>query len=480
MKKIKRKLSLLLAVVLLLTLLAGMAEAAGTVAYGAGTISASVLNIRKGPGTTYAVQGTVSKGKTVVVLEKSGSDWYKINYDGKVGYVSAQYVKSVSVTASFVGTGKVNDSDVRYRKSAGTSGAVIGSIPKGTSVKLTGIDNGWYQLSYNGKTGYMRSDYIDVISVNGEATEKAKESDTPKEDAIAAIVTADYVNFRTNPSTDSSIIRTLNKNAEITILSKSGNWYKIIYNGVIGYMSSSYVAETSAEKKTEPQETKTEQKTEVKAEVKKEEEKKEEKVYTGSVTEMSEEAVVSGKCVNFRKGPDTTYASILCLNKGTKVQVTGKVDGWYQVKYNGSTGFMSASYVTLSKDIVEKSLGEEIAEYTRQFKGYKYVYGGATPSGGFDCSGLVYYVYGQFGYSIPHGATSQYKAISTYVNKSDLQPGDLVFFSNNGFKSITHVGLYLGNGEFIHASGTNVGVIISDINSSWYSAQYYGAKRVIS
>ena len=80
---------------------------------------------------------------------------------------------------------------------------------------------------------------------------------------------------------------------------------------------------------------------------------------------------------------------------------------------------------------------------------------------------------------MPHGATSQYNKLSQYVEKKDLQPGDLVFFSNNGFASITHVGIYLGNNKFIHAAGTSIGVIISDLSSSYYTSVYYGAKRVV-
>jgi hypothetical protein len=207
---------------------------------------------------------------------------------------------------------------------------------------------------------------------------------------------------------------------------------------------------------------------------------------------MNEKGKVTGNYVNFRSGPSTNYKVIATLKKGTKVDIVGKTSGWYKISYGGSTGYMSSTYVAVDDGTAAEdpepvlasvaptnSKGAEIAEYTKQFAGYRYVYGGASPSGGFDCSGLVYYVYGKFGYSLPHGATSQYNKLSQYVEKKDLQPGDLVFFSNNGFASITHVGIYLGNNKFIHAAGTSIGVIISDLSSSYYTSVYYGAKRVV-
>ena len=207
---------------------------------------------------------------------------------------------------------------------------------------------------------------------------------------------------------------------------------------------------------------------------------------------MNEKGKITGSYVNFRTGPSTNYKVIATLKKGTAVDIVGKASGWYKISYNGSTGYMSSSYVAVDDGTAQEepeqvlasvaptnSKGEEIAEYSKQFVGYRYVYGGASPSGGFDCSGLVYYVYGKFGYSLPHGATSQYNKLSTTVQKKDLQPGDLVFFSNNGFASITHVGIYLGNNKFIHAAGTNTGVIISDLSSAYYTSVFYGAKRVV-
>ena len=128
--------------------------------------------------------------------------------------------------------------------------------------------------------------------------------------------------------------------------------------------------------------------------------------------------------------------------------------------------------------------GEEIARYACQFEGYDYVYGEETPARGFDCSGLVYYVYKTvYGYSMHRTASTQYRYDGDYVTKSNLQPGDLVFFSSDG-SGVTHVGIYVGWGKygedtFIHASTSTTGVIYSDLGSSYYTRVYYGAKRIV-
>ena len=122
-----------------------------------------------------------------------------------------------------------------------------------------------------------------------------------------------------------------------------------------------------------------------------------------------------------------------------------------------------------------------VVDFALQFKGYPYVYGGKSPESGFDCSGFVYYVYKQFGYTIYPGADNQWYSLSdTVIPRDQLRPGDLVFFSSNGAPSgITHVGLYIGDGKMIHASTPSTGVIITDLSEPYYVRRYLGGKRVI-
>jgi cell wall-associated NlpC family hydrolase len=297
-----KKLALLISIFSILTALLLIKAAAASQAYGAGTVSASALNIRTEPGTTGGIAATLKKGSSVVILDISNSDWYHVNSGGTDGYVAALYLSDVGTVKNFAASGLLTSDDVRLRGTPSTAGAVLGTYPAGTAVSIIGINTGWYKVQCAGITGYVRSDFI-VLSSNA---------------------------------------------------------------------------------------------------------------FTASA--------------------------------------------------------LSAA----------SSRGQEIADYARQFLGYRYIYGAASPRiGGFDCSGLTYYVFRQFGYSISRTASQQYKNNGVSVAKSDLQPGDLVFFSRNGGRSVTHVGLYYGDGKFVNASTERTGVILSSLESGWYEKTWYGAKRII-
>jgi cell wall-associated NlpC family hydrolase len=107
-----------------------------------------------------------------------------------------------------------------------------------------------------------------------------------------------------------------------------------------------------------------------------------------------------------------------------------------------------------------------------RYLGVPYVYGGASPEGGFDCSGFVMYVYAQLGISLPHHAASQY-GTGAAVDRSQLQPGDLVFFDGLG-----HNGIYIGGDQFVHAPHTGDVVKISSLDEDWYASRWVGARRL--
>lgn len=136
-------------------------------------------------------------------------------------------------------------------------------------------------------------------------------------------------------------------------------------------------------------------------------------------------------------------------------------------------------YVVESGEEAKSPEGAEIVKYTLQFNGGRYVWGGASPETGFDCSGLMYYVYGKFGYSIQRTASYQYTYSGTPVDFDALQAGDLVFFHKPKASEIGHVGMYIGDGLFVHAASSKSGIKVSSLYSTYYSSVYAGAKRII-
>jgi cell wall-associated NlpC family hydrolase len=114
-----------------------------------------------------------------------------------------------------------------------------------------------------------------------------------------------------------------------------------------------------------------------------------------------------------------------------------------------------------------------VVRYARHLLGVRYSYGGTSPSSGFDCSGFTRFVYAHFGVTLPHYSASQF-SLGRRVSRRGLRPGDLLFFDGLG-----HVGLYIGNGRFIHAPHSGTRVTVSSL-AGWYGARYDGARRLIS
>jgi peptidoglycan DL-endopeptidase CwlO len=117
------------------------------------------------------------------------------------------------------------------------------------------------------------------------------------------------------------------------------------------------------------------------------------------------------------------------------------------------------------------AMSQRVVQYAKRFIGVRYVYGGSSPRSGFDCSGFVRYVYAHFGVSLPHSSYAQF-GDGRRVSRRSLRPGDLVFFDGVG-----HVGLYVGNGRFIHAPHTGTRVQVTPL-AGWYSSRFSGARRL--
>lgn len=188
---------------------------------------------------------------------------------------------------------------------------------------------------------------------------------------------------------------------------------------------------------------------------------------------------ISGDKVNLRVEPQTSAAVKQVLAKGTAVTILEVRDMWLKVGLADQTeGWVYREYLkTGSNRAGFRSRTEAVISYARRFIGSRYRYGGISAQG-FDCSGFTRFVYSQFGYKLPHNAASQIQ-FGAAVQKSDLLPGDLLFFSTLGAKYINHVGIYIGAGQFIHASSGSGRVRISPLDEGYYLRAYRGARRLL-
>lgn len=418
-------------------------------------VNADSLYLRQSPGG--AVITTLSKGTTVAVLNNSSS-WYKVSVNGKEGYVSGEYLTGTTATDVALGTGTVKcSSSVNFRSAPNTSSTSYGELKNGTKVNVVGVSSGWYKVTYNGKTGYIHPDYITLASSSAGTAIAPSNTVTSTTGTAGTVKCSSSVNLRSAANTSSSILAELKNGTAVTVVSTANGWCKVTCSGKTGYIKQDYVSTTGS---------------------------------ASSNTSASTGTAAVVKCsstVNFRSAASTSSTILGELKNGTAVAVLSTSNGWSKVSYAGKTGYISADYlvtassgtaISPSNTAASVSISakrQSVLNYAAQFLGVPYVYGGSTPSG-FDCSGFTSYVFKNTVGSIPRVAQAQYDA-TTRVSRDDLLPGDLVFFGSST-SSISHVGIYVGSNQFIHAPSTGDVVKYSSLTGS-YATRYQGAGRVI-
>ena len=253
------------------------------------------------------------------------------------------------------------------------------------------------------------------------------------------------------------------------ISTAENGWYKIVCGNITGYVSSDYLVVDAQEAVSAVSSVAPAAAAQDAAEAAKTAE------AAAPAAAEPRYGKVTTASLNIRSGAGTDYDKVGSLKAGKIVTILGEANGWYQIE----SGYVSADYVTIvdAAEAARASKGQEIADYALQFVGYPYVYGGSSPKG-FDCSGFTSYVYRQFGYSINRTASGQLDN-GTSVSMSELQPGDLVMFRKSGSSSrASHVGIYIGNGQFVHASTSKVGVIVSNMSDAYYTSGFVGGRRI--
>ena len=263
----------------------------------------------------------------------------------------------------------------------------------------------------------------------------------------AGTVTTDALRLRSTPATEGEILATVSSGTSVVVLDEAEDgWYKVNYNSVEGYMSGEYLD-----------------------------------VATKAETDLGYGKVdADGSTLNMRAGASTSFDSLCSIPSGTVLELEGIYEGWYKVTYAGNTGYVSSEYIAITTEpaaAASSALGEQLVALAKQYLGTPYVLGGNGPSS-FDCSGFTKYIYAQFGYSLNRTATDQLQN-GVSISRDELQPGDLVFFRYRTSKPVSHVGIYIGGGEFIHASTNRYVVQIDQMNSGHYANVFVYARRIL-
>jgi len=402
-------------------------------------------------------------------------------------------------------TATVSVETARLRETADTSGKVLDLLSMNDKVEVLEKTGDWYKVRAKGITGYLRNDLITVEEgnlveetntnnseaeenvniTNEEVNDKEQNVEDTEEIEKGMQKIAKDTKLKIVPAINATDIVEVKKDEEVNVIEIINDWVCVETQNTKGWIR--------------------------KENIQKEEPAKE------VVAEVVEEVTIKKLYVNtesifVREEPSRTSNKVTSLVINTLVDVVSEENGWSKVKVNGKEGYILSTLLSTRRQETSRSsttrtqtntqtsntanteiaqvaskneetqavapavigAGATVVTTARGYIGSRYVYGGTTPSG-FDCSGFTSYVFRLHGVNLNRTAAGQYSN-GVAVSKANLQPGDLVMFGKSG---ISHVGIYIGGGNMVHAANSANGVRIDNINSGYYANQYVGARRVI-
>ena len=409
-------------------------------------------------------------------------------------------------------TATVTADTLNLRSEASTDSSIVKLLNQGEELDVISDEGDWLRVSSDGTEGYVSKDYVQVNeeTVNTtpetptETPTQTPTTENPSETGTTTVVTSKVnqdTQIRILPLINSNVLENISSGATVTIITSTNKWTFVETDTISGWILNSALEEnttSTSDNQTTGNTDNGNTNNTSSSENNDTTNQSSDTMYDTAVTKY-----INGSSVYIRNEPSTDASIVISLIRNTDVTVTGENGDWYKVKYGDFEGYIFkellsdeqteqtnrhmplAETTNLQENIEqtsnsnESSLGQEIVEYAKQYLGYPYVYGGAGSSS-FDCSGFTMYVYKNFGYSLSHSARAQSK-MGTYVEKENLQPGDLVFFLDyETMDDIGHCGIYIGDGNFIHASsGTGYCVKISTLLSGSYDRRYATARRLI-
>ena len=418
-------------------------------------------------------------------------------------------------------TGTINVDVANLRREANAESTILEQITLNQEVEILGEEGDWYQVTYNQITGYVSKELVTVNS-NPEPTEEnnqvnenstqdnnqvetnttventttegnAQNTENTEEITLGEYKISEDTRLKLIPSINATDVIELKADETVTVTEIMNGWACVETQTTKGWLRKDKLKkdEPVVENQEEVQETQEQQPTE----------------NTPIKTQY-----INSSTVNVRQEANTSSTIVTTASLNTEVQVYSEEGGWSRVRVNNVEGYIATSLLSDSRQETSRSQstsrktsstkstkktttsqsktqnttsettsvpassnGSAIVATAKKYLGYKYVYGGSSPSTGFDCSGFTSYVFKQHGITLNRTSAGQYSN-GVAVSRSNLQPGDLVMF---GKSSITHVAIYIGGGQIIHASTPSTGVRIDSLSTGYYNNNYYGARRVL-
>lgn len=256
-----------------------------------------------------------------------------------------------------------------------------------------------------------------------------------------SVISSGNLNIRQEASTDSEVVGILTNHNACELLEDAGDWYKVTSGKVTGYVSKQYLVTGDEAESIAEQEIKT-------------------------------VATVNTETLNVRAEKSTDAAVLSQVGNSEAFTVNSAADGWVEISVDDSVGYISQDYVTLAqalptaKTIEQVKYGDGVSDvrasvvsYALQFVGNRYVWGGTSLEKGVDCSGFTMRILGKYGISLPHSSRAQ-PSYGKKISASEAKPGDLFFYGSG--RSISHVAIYIGNGQIVHASNKRDGIKVSN------------------
>jgi len=473
-------------------------------------VKASGANVRAGPGTHYPSYGTRPQGTKVFVRGRRG-EWATVKTPGGSGWILSKLLTDDVTTGQKLAgtappsTGKpaptikafVEGSNVYLRSGPNVRYDARAVLQKGQTLYVFQKKPGWVKARVHGGTaGWVYADYVKYTDDNGGAGHGSGTATMPPViqdfpsptrlytggtnlDDVPAWVDEDGARVRYGPGLDSDVKASLDRGTKVSVTDISGHWCKVrLPSGSYGWMAG-YVLDFDGPGQ-------------------------EIEVEEGGRTVEVKVGWVARPEVNLRAGPGTGADVIGKARLSTQVVILDKKGDWYKVGLDGgreawvSSDLVdtreerqvrmarresvsgeapppSGAYATASGDGGE--LGSRIVEVAMSRLHCPYRWAHSGEGNAFDCSGLTSWVHRQFGIEISRGVVEQYRQ-GVPVSRGELARGDCVFFGGTYRDGISHVGIYLGDGKFIHAANPRSGVKISALGESYYASRYAGARRM--